>query len=124
MAPAGTPAHAIAAGVVDRPADGVLRLRTDDGLEFGYARLAVASVTVADGSWVPAGAVLGAVAPADGGPPHLLLAAWDATGAPLDPAGLLLGLPDPAELGYTSTGSGLGLDPDALDRELAMVETA
>ncbi|MEN3359146.1 MAG: Peptidase family [Mycobacteriales bacterium] len=123
LAPPGTPVHAVGAGIVDRPAADVVRLRTDDGLEVGYARLAPGSVTVADGAWVPAGTVLGAIGPADAGPAHLLLAAWDPAGAQLDPAALLLGLPDPAELGYAPAGDGLGLDPDALDRELAPAAT-
>jgi murein DD-endopeptidase MepM/ murein hydrolase activator NlpD len=123
IAPAGTPVHAVGAGVVARAAAGVLRLRTDDGLEIGYARLAQGSVTVADGARVPAGAVLGAVAPAATGPAHLLLAAWDSAG-PVDPTTLLLGLPDPAELGYAPASDGLGVDPDALDRELGAATAA
>jgi murein DD-endopeptidase MepM/ murein hydrolase activator NlpD len=119
VAPGGTPVHAMGAGVVSRAEAGVLRLRTDEGLEIGYARLAPGSITVADGARVPAGAVLGAVAPGTANSPaYLLLAAWDANG-PVDSAALLLGLPDPAERGYAPADDGLGVDPDALDRELA-----
>jgi murein DD-endopeptidase MepM/ murein hydrolase activator NlpD len=121
IAAPGTPVHAVGAGVVLRPGDGRLRVRTDDGLDIGYAGLAPASIAVADGERVPAGAVLGALATAARGSARLLLDVRDAAGAVVDPAGLLLGLPDPTELGRAVAGAGLGRDPDALDRELAAV---
>jgi murein DD-endopeptidase MepM/ murein hydrolase activator NlpD len=121
VAPPGTPVHAVAAGAVQLPGGGRLRLRTDDGLDLGYAGLAPGSIGVADGDRVPAGAVLGSLAAAATGPARLLLDARDAAGAAVDPAALLLGLPDPNELGSAATTGGLGADPDALDRELAAV---
>jgi murein DD-endopeptidase MepM/ murein hydrolase activator NlpD len=124
IAPPGTLVHAIGSGVVLRPGGGgELRLRTDDGLDLGYAGLAPDSVVVADGDRVTAGAVLGVLAGAAGGPPQLLLDVRDAAGAVVDPAGLLLGLPDPYELG-SAAGDGLGIDPDALDQALGATDMA
>jgi hypothetical protein len=117
----GTPVHAVAAGTVSAPAPGMLRLYTDDGLDVGYAGLAAG--TVDDGDRVPAGAVLGVLAAGPAGRGRLLLDARGPTGAPLDPAELLLGLPDPGELGYAAVPGGLGADPDALDRALGAAET-
>jgi hypothetical protein len=123
VAAAGTPVHAIAAGVVRLPAggDGTLRLRTDDGLDIGYAGLGPRSRTVDDGHHVPAGAVLAVVgAVADPTvPAYLQVDVRDRAGAQLDAAELLLGLPDPNELGYPAAGAALGVDPDGLDRMLA-----
>jgi hypothetical protein len=39
-------------------------------------------------------------------------------GPPVDAVEALIGLPDPNELGFEAVGEGLGVDPDALDREL------
>jgi murein DD-endopeptidase MepM/ murein hydrolase activator NlpD len=118
IAPPGTPVHAVGAGVVLRPSDGVLRLRTDDGLDLGYVGMAPDSITAIDGDRVPAGAVLGLLADSVTGSTRLLLDVRDAAGAVVDPAGMLLGLPDPYELGSAAAGDGLGIDPDALDRAL------
>jgi len=124
MVDGGTPVHAIAAGRVSLGTErrGGLRLRTDDGLDIRYGGLAAGSVAVGDGDRVPAGAVLGAVASAVAGrPAHLVLEVRDAAGEPVDAGGLLLGLPDPIELGHGAAGD-LGADPDAVDRALAGAE--
>jgi murein DD-endopeptidase MepM/ murein hydrolase activator NlpD len=122
VAVAGTPVHAIEAGVVRRSGDGRLRVCADGGLDIGYAGLAPASITVGDGEQVPAGAVLGSLATVTRGTTRLLLDVRDAAGEVIDAAGVLLGLPDPTELGHAPVGEGLGRDPDALDRELAAAQ--
>jgi len=131
VAPEGTPVHAVAGGdVVEVVAEGAegpggrVAIRGEDGCRYDYRRLASGSVTVAPGQRVAAGSILGAVGPAGGhglaghhGPTHLLLAVTGPGGEPLDPYQLLLGLPDPNELGYGPSGLGRDIDPDETDRQ-------
>lgn len=135
VAEPGVSVHAVAAGTVTASAPGALRLHTDDGLDIGYAGV-LAGDAVGDGDRVPAGAVLGVLATGPAGDRvgdptgdrvgrgRLLVDVRDQAGAPVDPAELLLGLPDPGELGYAAVPGGLGVDPDALDRALAAAESA
>jgi len=126
VAPAGTPVHAIEAGTVTLPAHAgePLRLVAESGLTFCYGGLGPGSVAVSHGTRVAAGAILGAVAatklsttpPA---PPHLMLRIMEASGADIDVPGFLVGLPDPNELGHAAVGTGVDVDPDALDLEIA-----
>jgi len=113
----GTPVHAVAAGMVldvnASVAAGDVALRGQDGQGYDYAGLDPESVTVAPGAAVRAGDILGAVGP---GGVQLRLTALD--GTPADAVEALLGLPDSNELGYAASGSGLGIDPDELDREI------
>ena len=110
----GTPVHAIAAGsVVDVDSRGGIALSDDDGLGQHFAGLDPARTTVAEGARVRAGAILGAVG--DGGRIEVRLSDG---GRPVDAVETLIGLPDPNELGFEAVGEGLGIDPDALDREL------
>jgi hypothetical protein len=123
IAEPGLSVHAVAGGSVSVPATGALRLRTDDGLDIGYGGV-VAGDALTDGDRVPAGAVLGVLASGPGGRGRLLLDVRNGAGAPVDPAGLLVGLPDPGELGYAAVPGGLGVDPDELDRVLGAAEAA
>jgi murein DD-endopeptidase MepM/ murein hydrolase activator NlpD len=110
----GTPVHAVIAGIVmGVDGQGGIGLRGADGRQFAYTGLDPASVTVPPGSAVDAGDILGAV-----GAQVLELRLADADGQPLDAAEALLGLADPNELGYVPVGSGLGVDPDPMDREI------
>lgn len=111
----GTPVHAIAAGsVADVDPAGALALSGVDGLGQHVAGLDPARITVAEGAQVRAGAILGAVG--DTGRIEIRLSEG---GRPVDAVEALIGLPDPNELGFEAVGEGLGIDPDALDRELA-----
>jgi hypothetical protein len=116
----GTPVHAIAAGTISAGPGGAMKLHTDEGLHIHYAGLAAASRTTTPGSRVAAGSILGAVAGAHGRTTRgeLVLDVRDPTGEPVDAVRLLLGLPDPNELGFAAVGGGLGVDPDDLDRML------
>jgi murein DD-endopeptidase MepM/ murein hydrolase activator NlpD len=111
---AGTPVHAVIAGIVVHvDGQGAVGLRGTDGRQFAYTGLDPASVTVRPGAAVGAGDILGAV-----GAQVLELRLTGPDGEPLDAAEALLGLADPNELGYVPVGSGLGVDPDAMDREI------
>lgn len=111
----GTPVHAIAAGsVADVDSRGGLALSGDDGLAQHYAGLDPARVTVPEGARVRAGAIVGAV-----GEAGRIEVRLSERGDPVDAVDWLIGLPDPGELGFEAVGEGLGIDPDALDRELA-----
>jgi hypothetical protein len=113
-APPGTPVHAVVAGtVLGLDAGGGLGLRAEDGAGYRYAGLDPASLTVGYGGRVAAGDILGALA-AD----VLELRATDPAGDPVDAVAALLGLADPNELGFTPVGTGSGVDPDPLDREI------
>ena len=110
----GTPVHAIAAGsVVDVDSRGGVAISDDDDLGQHFAGLDPARVTVTEGAQVRAGAILGAVG--DAGRIEVRLSEQ---GRPVDAVETLIGLPDPNELGFEAVGEGLGIDPDALDREL------
>jgi murein DD-endopeptidase MepM/ murein hydrolase activator NlpD len=110
----GTPVHAIAAGsVVDVDPGGALALAGVDGLGQHLAGLDPERITVAEGAQVRAGAIVGAVGAA--GRIEIRLTEG---GQPVDAVEALIGLPDPNELGFEAVGEGLGVDPDALDREL------
>jgi murein DD-endopeptidase MepM/ murein hydrolase activator NlpD len=110
----GTPVHAIAAGcVVDVDPQGGIALADDDGLGQHIAGLDPARITVSQGAQVGAGAILGAVGAAG----RIEIRLTD-SGRPVDAVEALIGLPDPNELGFEAVGEGLGIDPDALDREL------
>jgi hypothetical protein len=120
VAPEGTPVHVVAGGLVDSadPLGESVRVQGDDGRSYSYSLLRNGSVTVAPGHRVEAGRILGAV----GGTtelPHLRLEISDPDGAPLNPYELLLGLPDPNELGYGAVGLGIDIDPEPTDREAA-----
>jgi murein DD-endopeptidase MepM/ murein hydrolase activator NlpD len=127
VVPAGTPVHAIEAGTVTLPAHTgePLRLAADSGLTFCYGGLAPGSLAVSDGTRVAAGMILGAVAAtklsttAPPAPSHLVLRIVDAAGADVDVPGFLVGLPDPNELGHAAVGTGMDVDPDVLDLEIA-----
>jgi murein DD-endopeptidase MepM/ murein hydrolase activator NlpD len=126
VAPAGTPVHAIEAGTVTLPADPdePLRIVADGGLTFCYGGLGPGSIAVSHGTPVAAGMILGTVAAAKlsttpPAPPRLLLRIIDAAGADIDVSGFLVGLPDPNELGHAAVGTGVDVDPDALDLEIA-----
>jgi hypothetical protein len=121
----GTPVHAVAAGTISPGQGGAVKLHTDEGLHISYAGLAADSVTAPAGNRVAAGAILGAVAGAHGRSTRgeLLLDVRDPTGEPVDAVRLLLGLPDPNELGFAAVGGGLGVDPDDLDRMLGEART-
>jgi murein DD-endopeptidase MepM/ murein hydrolase activator NlpD len=110
----GTPVHAVITGIVlGIDGHGAVAVRGADGREFGYTGLDPASVTVGAGAAVDAGDILGAV-----GAQVLELRLTDLDGEPLDAVDALLGLADPNELGYVPVGAGLGVDPDAMDREI------
>jgi len=110
----GTPVHAVIAGIVLAvDGQGAVGLRGADGRQFAYTGLDPSSVTIPAGAAVNAGDILGAV-----GAQVLELRLTGAEGEPLDAAEALLGLADPNELGYVPVGSGLGVDPDAMDREI------
>jgi hypothetical protein len=113
-----TPVHAVSSGAVLVEGGGVVRLKTDAGMEISYTGLFPESITIRSGARVAAGAILGVVAVGPERLGKLALRAHDAAGAELDAAALLVGLPDPNELGYAAIGGGLGIDPDALDRVL------
>lgn len=83
-----------------------------DGRRYRYDGLAPDSVTVSVGSQIRAGDILGAVAGE-----ALAVALTDSSGQPIDAVDALVGLPDPNELGYAAVGVGLGIDPDAFDRQ-------
>jgi hypothetical protein len=125
LAVPGTPVHAITGGTVRRAVGtatpGAVELRAPDGAVFVYIGSATVAWTTADDEAVPAGAVLGVVVGAVGDPPteHLQILAVDASGSQLDAVALLVGLPDPGELGLRLDGSGLGLDPFRRDLEIA-----
>jgi murein DD-endopeptidase MepM/ murein hydrolase activator NlpD len=115
----GTPVHAVTAGaVVDVDGQGGLALAGEDGSGQHYAGLDPDRVTVAVDARVKAGAILGAVG-TDG---RVEVRLSDPAGRPLDAVEALVGLPDPNELGFQAVGEGLGVDPDALDRELVPVD--
>ena len=118
VAPEGTPVHAVAGGTVAAVEDAgrAVRVQGEDGRRYAYRLLEQGSVTVAPGQRIEAGRILGAVGP---GPPlpHLHLEVGDADGTPLNPYELLLGVPDPNELGYGAVGLGVDIDPDLTDRE-------
>jgi hypothetical protein len=127
VAPAGTPVHAVEAGIVDRPegAGHPLRVVADSGLTFCYGGVAPGSVTVSRGARVAAGTILGTVAvtslstaPPDR--PRLVLRILDAAGVDVDVAAFLVGLPDPNELGHAAVGTGADIDPDPVDREIVL----
>ncbi|SFK68897.1 M23 family metallopeptidase [Geodermatophilus ruber] len=111
----GTPVHAVSAGqVADVDGRGGVALSDEDGAAQHYAGLDPARVTVAVDTRVRAGGILGAV----GEESRIEIRLSDASGDPLDAVEALIGLPDPNELGFQPVGEGLGVDPDALDREL------
>jgi murein DD-endopeptidase MepM/ murein hydrolase activator NlpD len=111
---AGTPVHAIVAGmVVDLDGRGGLALRVADGSGYRYEGLEPTSVTVGYGGTVAAGDILGTLA-AD----VLEVRADGPDGDPVDAVAALLGLADPNELGYVPLGAGEGVDPDPMDREI------
>lgn len=110
----GAPVHAVAAGIVlDVDGLGGVVLRGGDGSGYRYAGLDPGSLGVGPGATVAAGDILGAVG-ADG----LQLRMTDPDDYPLDAVDALLGLADPNELGYAPVGSGEGIDPDPMDREI------
>jgi murein DD-endopeptidase MepM/ murein hydrolase activator NlpD len=110
----GTPVHAIAAGsVLDVDPQGAIALSDESGLGQHIAGLHPASITVGHGAQVRAGAILGAV-----GEAGRIEVRLTENGQPVDAVEALIGLPDPNELGFEAVGEGLGVDPDALDREL------
>lgn len=114
----GTPVHAIAAGsVIDVDPQGGIALSDDDGLGQHVAGLDPERITVTEGAQVRAGAILGAVGAA--GRIEIRLTE---DGRPVDAVETLIGLPDPNELGFAAVGEGLGIDPDALDRELVPID--
>lgn len=108
----GTPVHAIAAGLVRAAEADHVVVRGADGRHYRYAGLRSDAFGVPVGADVRAGDILGCVAGA-----VLDVAVTDEDGAVLDTVELLLGLPDPNDLGYAAAG--IGVDPDALDRALA-----
>jgi len=110
----GTPVHSVVAAVIVGVNEaGVLLAQGRDGRRYRYAGLAPGSVTVSAGRQVRAGDILGAVAG-----DALEVALTDASGRPIDAVEALIGLPDPNELGYAAVGVGLGVDPDAFDRDV------
>jgi murein DD-endopeptidase MepM/ murein hydrolase activator NlpD len=120
VAPEGTPVHAVAGGTVvaaERSGQ-TMQVQGDDGRRYAYMGLRDGSLTVATGQRIEAGRILGAV----GGtvePPHLHLEINDPDGSPINPYELLLGLPDPNELGYGAVGLGTDIDPYPTDGEAA-----
>jgi murein DD-endopeptidase MepM/ murein hydrolase activator NlpD len=111
----GTSVHAVASGSVDDiDGEGGVALAEDDGGRQHYAGLDPASVTVEVGARLKAGAILGAVDAAG----RIEVRLSDPTGEPVDAVEMLIGLPDPAELGLVAVGEGLGVDPEPWDREL------
>lgn len=116
---AGTPVHAVVAAIVlDVDGRGGLALRGADGTSYRYTGLDPNSVTVGPGGGVEAGDILGVL-----GADVLELRMSDEEGDPLDAVEALLGLADPNELGYVAVGSGLGVDPDGMDREIVAAGT-
>lgn len=110
--------HAVTAGVVlGTDSRGALAMRGSDGRQFAYSGLDPASFTVESGTVVGAGDILGAL-----GGPVLELRLADSDKQPLDAAEALLGLADPNELGYVPVGQGMGVDPDAMDREIVQTQ--
>jgi murein DD-endopeptidase MepM/ murein hydrolase activator NlpD len=112
----GTPVHAVEAGTVaDLDGEGGIALLGDDGWRQHYAGLDPDGITVPVGAAVRAGAILGSVS----GRGRVEVRISDDSGRPVDAVEVLIGLPDPGELGVVAVGEGLGVDPDDLDRELA-----
>jgi hypothetical protein len=107
----GTPVHAIAGGLVRAAEADHVVVRGVDGRRYRYAGLRSDAFCVPAGAHVRAGDILGCVAGAE-----LDVVVTDESGAVLDAVELLLGLPDPNDLGYAAAG--IGVDPDALDRSL------
>ena len=111
-APAGTPVHAVVAGVVVDDEAGVLSVRGDDSRVYRFSALSPTRTLVRLGQRVGAGQVIGAVA-ARGGGSHLDLAVQDGAEGWLDPYQLLVGLADPNDLGAGGADPLVGSDPDA-----------
>ena len=110
----GTPVHAVVGAIVlDVDGRGGLALRGADGASYHYTGLDTGSITVGVGGAVGPGDILGSL-----GADVLELRLTDEEGDPLDAVEALLGLADPNELGYVAVGSGLGVDPDEMDREI------
>jgi hypothetical protein len=111
----GTPVHAVEAGTVaDVDGAGGIALLGDDGWRQSYVGLEPEGMTVPVDASVRAGAILGSVS--GGGRVEVRLS--DGSGRPVDAVEVLIGLPDPGELGVVAVGEGLGVDPDEIDREL------
>jgi hypothetical protein len=110
----GSPVHAVVDGTVgDSARHDALELRAADGRRFNYVGLAPGSVTVAPGTVVAAGDILGLL---EG---RLLeLRITDLRGETVRADDAMLGLTDPNELGYIPVGVGLGVDPDHIDRQI------
>ncbi len=118
---AGAVIHAVSRGVVELAPDGELLLRTDDGRRVTFRPMAAASWSVEPGQQVEAGAVLGTTAPEPDTDHGLFIAVSDAAGVPLAADELLVGLPDPAELGSGSNRAPtLPLPPDPYELDLKL----
>ena len=116
-APAGTPVHAVTGGevvAVRRHGDArAVEIDSHEGHRYSYKPLARTFVT--HGGVVPSGHVLGILG-GDDRESGLELHITDASGAPIDPQPLLVGLADPNELGYDSATS-VPIDPGDGERD-------
>ncbi|OLT21069.1 hypothetical protein BJF78_34725 [Pseudonocardia sp. CNS-139] len=104
----GTPVHAVMSGTVIGTSAAGIAIRAADGSRTDYAGVRPG---VREGAAVAAGDIVGAGV---GEPVEIGVRA--ASDARLDAVDVLLGLPDPNDLGYAAPG--VGVDPYAIDRDL------
>lgn len=122
FAPVGTAVHVIEAGRVadtDQHIAGEVTIRVDGDRFYRYRRLLPSSIVVDAGENVPPGAVIGVVGESvDGDPPCLVVGLQSGAGEWSDLHRILVGLPDPGELGLAfTTDHGTWVDPLAADTE-------
>lgn len=114
--------HAVCGGTLsDVTATGFV-LVSHHGHRWQYAGSVSCSVDA--GRVVESGAIVGHVQAATHGHPRVRLRAIDAGGRQLSPYRLLLGAPDPNELGYRDVGMGVGIDPTLVGRPPATLTAA
>jgi hypothetical protein len=116
--PADSEVHAIAAGRLHMSEPGVVAIGTELGLTLTYTGLRVGAEPATVSGQVHAGVVIGHVEGEPGSVSLLKVAATAPDGSPVNAVELVVGLPDPAELGYADTATGELVDPDGLDQEL------
>ena len=118
--PVGTAVHVIERGRIaetDHHIAGEVTIRVDGDRFYRYRRLLPSSICVEPGEHVAPGRLLGVVGESvDGDPPCLMVGVQSGAGEWSDLYRLLIGLPDPGELGLSLTaGSGAWVDPLTAD---------